>query len=238
MSETRESLSRSLRPMTLVLLCFLPALVEAQTWTLQASPTQEMLHDIEFTDPHHGWAVGRGGVIIHTTDGGESWSEQSSNTSASLHAIDFIDPLNGWAVGLVEDEEGTILNTTDGGVHWIRQGNGRRTALFDIEFTNDETGIAVGGDGLIMTTTDLGTTWNTVHSGENLFFWDIECVNDSVWYITGQYNINPQRPPCIYATTDRGETWSVLGEDGTFGLQSASFTDESNGWGSGPFLPR
>ena len=91
----------------------------AETWTLKNSGVTELLHDIVFTDPNNGWAVGRAGVIIHTTDGGESWTPQVSNVTVPLHSVDFVDSLNGWAVGLIENNEGTILHTTDGGVNWV-----------------------------------------------------------------------------------------------------------------------
>jgi len=174
-------------------------------------------------------------VIIHTTDGGESWTPQVSNVTVPLHSVDFVDSLNGWAVGLVVNNEGTILHTTDGGVNWVWQGNGQRTAMYDIEFLDLQTGIAVGGESLILRTTDEGETWTNLHEGTGIFFWDIECIDDSTWYIAGQYNINPGRPPAMFHTTDAGQTWSVLAEDGDWGLQSVSFTDPLNGWAAGWF---
>ena len=40
------------------------------TWTLQASPSTTALRGIYFTDGLRGWAVGLGGVIVHTSTGG------------------------------------------------------------------------------------------------------------------------------------------------------------------------
>ncbi|MCC5856809.1 MAG: hypothetical protein JJT90_01515, partial [Ectothiorhodospiraceae bacterium] len=67
-----------------------------------------------------GWAVGDGGTILHTPDGGMNWAAQTSGTTAGLRDLDFVDPLTGWAVGT----GGTILHTTDGGMNWAAQTSG------------------------------------------------------------------------------------------------------------------
>ena len=43
---------------------------------LHATPNQTPLHRITFVDETHGWAVGDLGIVIATTDGGESWQVQ------------------------------------------------------------------------------------------------------------------------------------------------------------------
>ncbi len=46
---------------------------------------QSVLHSVYFVDPDHGWAVGGGGVVLMTKDGGESWLQERSGTRANLH---------------------------------------------------------------------------------------------------------------------------------------------------------
>jgi len=60
----------------------------------------------------NGWAVGLGGVILHSLDGGVSWSIQNSNTSENLFGVSFVNNVQGWVAG----ENGTILITNNGGV--------------------------------------------------------------------------------------------------------------------------
>ena len=55
--------------------------------------------------------MGLYGVIVRTTDGGETWTAQSSGTPASLYGVHFTDADTGTAVG----DNGTILRTTAGG---------------------------------------------------------------------------------------------------------------------------
>src|SRR5437016_4900893 len=75
-------------------------------------------------DPN-GWAVGFGGTILHTSDGGATWSGQDSGTSNELLGVQFTDALTGWAVGAV----GTILHTSDGGATWSGQDSGTLNGL-------------------------------------------------------------------------------------------------------------
>ena len=64
-----------------------------------------------------GWAVGENGVILHTSDGGESWKDQTSGTEETLRSVAFADEKNGWAVG-GDFGVGAILRTSDGGETW------------------------------------------------------------------------------------------------------------------------
>jgi photosystem II stability/assembly factor-like uncharacterized protein len=46
-----------------------------------------------------GWAVGDGGRVLRTTDGGASWTRVDTGTLNTLRGFRFSDPDNGWAVG-------------------------------------------------------------------------------------------------------------------------------------------
>jgi len=57
-------------------------------------------------DGQHGWAVGYGGTILRTSDGGGSWKTETSGTTQALLSIQMAsDGQHGWAVG----DNGTIL---------------------------------------------------------------------------------------------------------------------------------
>ena len=66
----------------------------------------ESLLAVHFSDRRNGWAVGRGGAILATTNGGNTWKQQTSGTSNTLIDVHFSDSRSGWAVG----NEGTILS--------------------------------------------------------------------------------------------------------------------------------
>lgn len=69
------------------------------------------LYGMDFVDASTGWAVGIGGAILKTADGGTTWTAQTSGTTAFLYGVDFVDADVGWAVGT----GGTILHTRNGG---------------------------------------------------------------------------------------------------------------------------
>lgn len=63
------------------------------------------LNALHFIDEQNGWIVGQKGIILYTSDGGESWNKIEGVTSENLFDVYFTDSNNGWAVG----DKGTIL---------------------------------------------------------------------------------------------------------------------------------
>jgi photosystem II stability/assembly factor-like uncharacterized protein len=56
------------------------------------------LLSIEFVNDRNGWAVGRGGVVLRSDDGGRTWVRQNAQTKESLFAL-FAGKKANWAVG-------------------------------------------------------------------------------------------------------------------------------------------
>ena len=130
----------------------------AGRWELQDSGVTNTLHDVEFVNDTHGWAVGEGGVIIATTDGGDTWISQSSGYELTLNSVDFADESNGWIVGQL----GLILNTKDGGNNWTVQGKDAALGqnLINVHFDNaDEGRIITERGSFALSATDGGKTW-------------------------------------------------------------------------------
>jgi photosystem II stability/assembly factor-like uncharacterized protein len=74
-------------------------------------------------DGLHGWAVGAGGLVIATQDGGSTWVEQATPTHANLRAIAFAaDGRQGLAVGddgeFAGEPTSPVIATADGGASW------------------------------------------------------------------------------------------------------------------------
>ena len=130
----------------------------------QTSGTVLNLRAVSFTDSDSGTAVGEGGVILRTTDGGSTWVPQSSGTAETLFGVSFSDSNTGTAVGGTFGKS-EIFRTTDGGEHWIPQANPGTEFLFDVSFTDTNNGTAVGDQGTILRTTDGGNSWVPQTSG-------------------------------------------------------------------------
>ncbi len=87
------------------------------TWNPISVPANVYyLRAVDFVELE-GWAVGKSGSMIHTTDGGNTWTTQTSPADSTLFDVDFIDHLNGLACGYDH-----ILRTTNGGQDWLRVG--------------------------------------------------------------------------------------------------------------------
>jgi len=65
-------------------------------------------------------AVGEHGLILLSTDQGESWVQSSVPTSVTLTAVYFPTAQHGWAVG----HDGVVLHSSDGGKSWEKQLDG------------------------------------------------------------------------------------------------------------------
>lgn len=83
------------------------------SWNFVMTPGA-VLRDVAFADGLNGWAVGDGGAILATVDGGNTWNPQPSGTTAGLWTVEAVSSLSAWAAGT----GGTVLVTHDGGATW------------------------------------------------------------------------------------------------------------------------
>ena len=63
-----------MKPLITITLLFIISYSFAQWEWQNPLPQSNHLYEIFFTDEYHGWAVGRAGTVLSTSDGGESWS--------------------------------------------------------------------------------------------------------------------------------------------------------------------
>jgi len=70
-------------------------------WVSVTSGVTNNLRDVHFVNAKEGWAVGDGGVFLHTTSGGCGWSkiDLGSYKSESLHSVRFFGGGIGWIAG-------------------------------------------------------------------------------------------------------------------------------------------
>jgi photosystem II stability/assembly factor-like uncharacterized protein len=74
-----------------------------------------LLRAVAFVDDRYGWAVGKFGTILHTSDAGNVWIPQFSGVDSTLFDVDFSDSLTGMASGT-----NAVVFTSDGGATWRR----------------------------------------------------------------------------------------------------------------------
>lgn len=117
-------------------------------------------YDLYFADQNNGWVVGDSaayGIILRTTDGGNSWTKIYKTYFGYLSSIKFASQTVGYAVG----ENSIVAKTIDGGITWsdivvISQGD------FDWQetyFIDENTGWLVDLFGAVVKTSDGGLNW-------------------------------------------------------------------------------
>jgi photosystem II stability/assembly factor-like uncharacterized protein len=180
---------------SLLLTLAVPAFA-ASGWKVAASGTGANLAGVAAPTPGLRWAVGAGGVIVASADGGTTWAAQDSHTTADLNGVAFVDAQHGWAVGA----GGVIVATTDGGATWAAQDSHTTADLKAVAFVDANQGWAVGAGGVIVATTDGGATWSTQTSGTGNDLLGVAFADATHGWAVGLGG-------AIIATTD-GATWT------------------------------
>lgn len=172
------------------------------------------LFSVSFPNDKDGWACGRWGTILHTTDGGKSWVHQNSGTDYMLVSIHFVDQLHGCSVG----EEGIIISTADGGKTWEKQESPVPFSLMDLYFETPLKGWIVTERTHILSTDDGGKTWIIQFKDEDFILKAISFADPLHGWVVGEYGY-------IYHTRDGGTTWEK--QAGYFGISES--TEEIEG---------
>jgi photosystem II stability/assembly factor-like uncharacterized protein len=179
----------------------------------RAVPANLTLTAVSFADERNGWAVGHGGVIVHTADAGETWTLQRSDTAVDqpLLTVYFRDAQHGWAAGLWS----LLLATSDGGKTWqqvtlpVPEGAKRADLnLLKLFPGTDGTLYIAAERGTVLRSRDGGATWQYLPTGSKTSLWTGTALPDGTLLVGGLGGR-------ILRSTDEGATWSVLSAGST-----------------------
>ena len=207
-----------------LLLC---TVISNAQWLLQPSGVSTSLNDISMpgiSSTDIAWAVGVGGKILKTTNGGINWQLISSPTGNTLTSVHCFNESTVLAVGW----NGVVIKTTNSGFDWTSNFVGSFD-LESVQFINSTTGFACGETGVVWKTTDAGSSWTgmVVNSLDNR-----ECyfINSTTGYTCGPL-INTQTSS-VKKTTNSGASWqqpvNIFGS-----LSSIIFFGDQKGWSCG-----
>ncbi len=123
---------------------------DGRNWRQVPVPVSADLVAVHFPTPRQGWAVGHGGAVLHSADGGLSWTRQFDGRDAAqllrTHYTRLRDAGDAGAARFLAAVE-------------VNFKNGPELPLLGVWFRNPDEGFVVGAFGLIFATTDGGRHW-------------------------------------------------------------------------------
>jgi len=197
------------------------------TWQQADVPTSVTLTSVHFPTAQKGWAVGHDGVVLNSTDAGQSWHIQLSGLDINKKALDQIEKkVEELTLKLdsADEAESKILGNRLENMELLISDmrvpveDKSPTSLMDVLFLDEQKGFAVGAFGMIIQTTDGGENWSPiVDKMDNIYglhYYGIECLrvdNQNVLFLVGEKGL-------LMRSTDGAETWHKLESpyDGTF----------------------
>ena len=207
---------------------------QGKTWQQAQVPVSIDLVAVTFVSAQSGWAVGHGGVVLHSSDGGLSWEKQLDGLQASKLAIDFYrqNPEQ------IEDAEGFLNKENNLAVDQETQ------PFLDVYFADDQHGYVVGTFNRIFATQDGGKTWAPLmHRSDNPQEWHFYSVSGQggQLYLSGEqgraWRLDPvsQRFVAIntpYNGTLFGITAGADGQVYAYGMRGSFFrsSDQGQSW--------
>ncbi|HUG21833.1 WD40/YVTN/BNR-like repeat-containing protein [Piscinibacter sp.] len=118
-------------------------------WTQATVPVSSDLLAISFPSARHGWAVGHGGVVLHSDDGGSTWQRQLGGREANALAQRHFE-----SRAATDEQAAKLLRREQ-----AQAGDGSTPSFLDVHFSSETSGFVVGTFNRIFRTDDGGRTW-------------------------------------------------------------------------------
>jgi photosystem II stability/assembly factor-like uncharacterized protein len=165
------------------------------------------------------WAVGTGGKIVRSEDGGKTWLRQKAPTIENLQGIAAWDTQN----AVVAGNKGLILYTSDSGVTWKQASvpkSENPNKLFRIRVFG-QTAWAVGEFGGLFRSDDKGVTFSRVLPEKDRAFNAIS--------FQGQTGILVGEFGSMMRSTDGGAVWQDINIENKVSLMGLAFRNDTDG---------
>lgn len=141
-------------------------------------------------------SVGLRGLIMISSDGGNSWSPSTSPVASDLVQVYFRDELHGWAVG----HDSVLLATTDGGKSWEVRLDGRRLVTLLREHYSTAVGIDEYEAESLLGEVDLALSTSSDPDVMATPFLDVFINDNGEGFLLGAFGM-------LLHTIDDGMTW-------------------------------
>ena len=215
-------------------------------WEPVSYPDDVKWFDVFFATADEGWVAGgaseiAGGMIIHTSDGGDHWDVQYGDLQSADRAVTklrFLDQTHGWAVQSSGGGQSRLLHTRDG-KFWMLAGTIDAYAV-DYMFTTETYGAQIT-KGVIRITQDGGRSWKPVFQcvgkvqvdglsrNVNCEFQRLQVVSPNVAYVVAKGSMDAHKNLFLAKTTDGGMSWTMTTQE-LPDAEDMFFIDENTGF--------
>jgi photosystem II stability/assembly factor-like uncharacterized protein len=194
------------------------------------------LSALAFPDASNVWAVGAGGLVLHSSDAGLTWETQPTPTNDDLWSVSFPDAQHGWACGgPLTSGGGVVLATTDDSASWQNvTPSGLKASLTDVSFADASHGLVGTSNGQVLMTGNGGGSWTSqrlnVEPIPSLYGGppSADVVVDLVSATQGWAAVNNQ----LFLTMSGGHSWLPMPSELSpeMVITQVDFSDLSHGW--------
>ncbi len=126
----------------------------AVSWRQVQLPVSTTLTAVQFVDDQQGWAIGHSGVVLHTTDAGNSWSLQLDGRRAAALELAAAEAQ---VKSLADDDN--AQRRVSRAQRLVADGPDK--PFLALSFSDARHGLVVGAYGLAMHTDDGGQSWQS-----------------------------------------------------------------------------
>lgn len=188
---------------------------DGRSWVQAEVPVSVTLTAIDFGTTTDGWVVGHSGVVLHSSDAGESWTIQLDGIRAFELAIEAkeerIEVLEAELEDAPEEDREDLEWALDDVYFTLENMKsdmdiGPVNPLLDVWFENADHGFVIGAYGMIFRTTDGGESWRD---------WSDQVANPSGYHLNGITDVTGGglvivgEAGLILVSTDNGDTWEA-----------------------------
>ncbi len=212
-----------MKKITLVFLSFLISVTAfSQPFIdLKNTSSTSVLYALSFASDSVGLAVGTGGEILRTVNGGTTWTKSSSGGVTELREVTFTDATTAYAVGL----NGLILKSVNAGSTWSPLTSGTSEHLFGLSKIGNDIYVD-GPNGTMLKSSDAGANWTPLTTGTGLNLYGNHFPDANTGYVVGNSGV-------MLKTIDAGAHWNTLTSGTSMQLVSVFFTDVNTGFAVG-----
>jgi photosystem II stability/assembly factor-like uncharacterized protein len=193
-------------------------------------PQGNDLMAVDFYDLNLGLAVGKGGIIIRTTNGGSWWQAVAPVTNCDLTDVKWVNEETAFAVGFDYFGSAQVLRSLDGGLSW---------AVTELAYGCSASVLAVGSTDVIYAgglnfiintpaaylarTTNGGNSWQNIDTG-------IPGGINGLWFVQEGVGFAGCDNGKIYETLNGGDDWTSNSGTTDDPFTAVGFWGIYNGW--------